>query len=176
MTVMSKEYAGALFAIAREEASVREYSEALDEISALFEENSEYMELLVCPAIPLSERKQALKEAFSGRVPEYILYFLLLLWEKGRLRLFGECVKEYRRLAEASENAAAAKVTSAVELTQSEKDRIVRRLEKLSGKSVVIEYITDPEIMGGVIIETEGRVIDGSLRRHLQQAKEVIGK
>lgn len=176
MNDMSREYAEALFAIACEENAKKEYSAALDKVMGAFSENPEYMDLLICPSIPLSERISAVEEAFSGSVPEYIVYFLQLLCEKGRIQLLDNCVKEYLRLVDASEHVSVAKVTSAVELTDSEKKRLQEKLEKISGQSVIMERITDPTIMGGIIIETEGRVIDGSLRKRLQEVKDVIGR
>lgn len=176
MTEMSKEYAEALFALACEENAKKDYSSALENVMDAFREAPEYMDFLVCPGIPLSERISAVEEAFSGSVPEYIIHFLQLLCEKGRIQLLSECVKEYNKLVDASENICVAKVTSAVELTEDEKKRIQQKLEKMSGQSVIMECITDPAIMGGVIIETEGRVIDGSLRRHLHEVKDVIGR
>lgn len=176
MTEMSREYAEALFALACEENAEKEYSVALDKIMAAFRETPEYMDFLVCPGIPVSERVSAVEEAFSGQVPEYIVYFLQLLCEKGRIRLLSDCAEEYKKLADAAEHISTAKVTSAVELTDDEKKRLQQKLEKISGKNVIMECIKDPEIMGGVVIETEGRVIDGSLRRRLHEVKDVIGR
>lgn len=176
MTEISREYAEALYAIACEENSKKEYIAALEQISAVFGDNPEYTEFLVCPGIPLSERQKALEEAFTGRVPQYIVMFLLLLCEKGRIQLFNQCLAEYRKLVDASENVAVARITSAVELTQAEKDGIRTKLEKVMKKSIITECFVDPAVMGGVIIETEGRIIDGSLRRSLQEVKEVIGR
>lgn len=170
------EYAEALFAVACEENSKDEYAQALESVKNGFEENPEYMEFLLCPGIPMSERLSAIEEAFTGKLPEYIVYFLQLLCEKGRIQWLSDCVKEYNALVYASENVAGAVVTTAVELTQSEKERIKTKLEKMLGKSVEIECVTDPSVMGGVLIETEGRVIDGSLRRRLNEVKDVIGR
>lgn len=176
MTEIIREYAEALYEIACEENSRKEYAKTLEMLSAAFGENPEYIEFLICPGIPLSERLKAVEDAFAGRVPEYIVMFIQLLCEKGRIQLFSQCVADYVKLVDASENIAVAKITSAVKLTQSEMDGIRLKLEKLIKKRIVMECITDPSIMGGVIIETEGRIIDGSLRRSLHEVKEVIGR
>lgn len=176
MNDMTREYAEALFALACEENSAEEYSKALGTIAEVMHENPQYMDFLVCPGIPVTERLGALEEAFSGRIPDYVLHFMQLLCEKGRIRLFDGCVREYNMLLDASHHVAVARVTSAVELTAPEKERITAKLEKITGKSVALECYTDPAIMGGVVIETEGRAIDGSLRRHLHEVKDVIGR
>ena len=43
-------------------------------------------------------------------------------------------------------------------------------------KQIILECVVDTSILGGVVIEAEGRIIDGSLRKSLQEVKEVIGK
>lgn len=176
MTELSKEYAEALFAVACEENSKREYAAALEKVIGAFKENPEYMDFLVCPSIPAEQRISAVEEAFSGFVPEYVVNFLQLLCEKNRIQLISSCISEYNKLLDASERVSTARVTSAVELTPEEKQRLQKKLEKLSGQSVVMECTVDPSLMGGVVIETEGRIIDGSLRRRLHEVKDVIGR
>lgn len=176
MTEISREYAEALYAIACEENAPKEYLEALELVSAVFRENPEYMEFLLCPGIHLSERVKALEEAFSNAVPQYVTMFMQLLCEKGRIKLFDSCCAEYRKLVDASENVSVARVTSAVKLTEAETEGIRRKLEKTMKKTIILECVVDPAIMGGIVIETESRIIDGSLRRSLHDVKEVIGR
>ena len=40
----------------------------------------------------------------------------------------------------------------------------------------MIRYEVDPDILGGIIIETDEQIIDGSVRRRLKEIKEVIDK
>ena len=50
------------------------------------------------------------------------------------------------------------------------------KLEKKSGKTAVIEYIIDESIIGGIIVEMDGKIIDSSIKRHLKDMKDVINK
>ena len=38
-----------------------------------------------------------------------------------------------------------------------------------------IAWAVDPALLGGVVVEMDGRVMDGSVRTRLQEMKEVIG-
>ena len=67
-----------------------------------------------------------------------------------------------------------AKVTSAQELSEEEKSNLIKKLSKVKGGRIEAEYLVDEKLIGGVIVEIEGTVMDGSLRRRLQQVKEVI--
>ena len=39
---------------------------------------------------------------------------------------------------------------------------------------MILECAVDPALLGGIRVETEGRVLDGSLRTRLQEIKEVM--
>ena len=173
---MSNEYGTALFALAKECAAEEEYKNALDTISSVFRENPQYIDFLASPSIPKNERIEAIEQAFAGQVPEHIVSFLKLLCEKGYIRSFQGCVTEYNALYDASQKIAVAKVISAVPLTDKEKDSLKQKLEKISGCSVHMECSADESLMGGLVVEIDGKVIDGTLRRRLHEVKDVISR
>ena len=63
-----------------------------------------------------------------------------------------------------------------MELTESEKIKVQEKLYTLTGQSAMIRYTVDPKILGGIIIETDDRIIDGSVRRRLKEIKEVMNQ
>ena len=174
MTNLAMEYAAALFMLACEDGKQRAYGKALNEIGQAFSADPEYLTLLASPAISMEERLSAIRAAFGARVPEHVLSFLLLMCEKGRIAHFPEAVKEYEKLLLASERILDATVTSAVALTDEEKQRLQAALEKQSGGKVNIAYALDRELLGGLIVEIDGKILDGSVRDRLQRVKEVI--
>lgn len=176
MTEVSKEYAAALFALACETGKEQAVMAALDTVLASLSENPEYMDFLASPAIPMSERLASVEAVFGASVPEYVSSFLGLLCEKGRIRSFADCVGEYRRLLHIRTSVTTAKVVSAVPLSAEELSALTEKLEKISGNTVIPECSVDPSLLGGVIVEMNGTVIDGSLRRRLREVKEVMNR
>lgn len=174
MMEISKEYASALFMLACEKEKQSEYKEALITLKEAFLKEPEYLLFLASPSIPLSERQDAMKNAFSGRVPEDVLSYLLLMCKKGRMDCFLDSVDEFCVLFDASEKQINAKVTSAVELSNEEKEKLLEKLQKMSKTNVNIEYVLDPAILGGVIVEMDGKVLDGSLKSRLRDIKDVM--
>ena len=69
-----------------------------------------------------------------------------------------------------------AHVVSAIELSNEEKTALIEKLEKLTGNTVAAEYEINESIIGGVIVNIDDKVIDGSIRHKLQEVKEVIGE
>lgn len=171
-----KEYSQALFFLALENDNQSKYYEELKELYAIFENNPDYMEFLSSPAIELSQRKDAVDQAFSDSFSEHIVSFLKLLCDKKHILQFPECVNEYGALLKNYESISVAKITSATELTTSQKEALAEKLKKLSGRQVTLECFVDESILGGLVIEIDGKEIDSSLRSRLKEVKEVINR
>ena len=59
-------------------------------------------------------------------------------------------------------------------MTDAEKDTLRQKLEKKFGRRMILDCRVDPSLLGGIRVETEGRVLDGSIRSRLQEIKEVM--
>lgn len=176
MSEISNEYAKALFMLATEKGCTKDYKNALDIVVGVFDENPVYTGFLSNFAIPLDERLNALETAFSNKIPRDVLSFLKILCEKKHISEFLECAKQYSKMYNELDKLSNAKVISAVELTETEKTALREKLEKTSGHTMAIDYIVDKSIIGGLIIETDGKIMDSSLKKHLKAVKDVISR
>lgn len=174
MNEIGKEYGAALFMLACEEGDKKGYAAALDTVRSTFTEHPQFAELLSSPGIPLNERLAVIDSTFSGALPEHVLSYLKLLCEKGRMPFFTESVEEYHALLNASEHISSVRITSAVELTDEEKQKLIKKLESMEKCSIRAEYFVDSSILGGLIVEIGGKIMDGSLRHRLHDVKEVM--
>lgn len=175
MTEISKEYASALFEIAREKMAVDETAGALRLVLEQFEAAPEYANLLSSPNIPIKERRFLIEEAFSKYLPDYLLSFVMILCEKGHIKELSQCVDEYNAMNKAFSKVSEARIISAIELTENEKEALLKKLEIISGHTVNANYEIDEKIIGGLVIYIDDKVIDGSLRHKLKEIKEGLG-
>ena len=174
MTEQSKAYAEALYALAAETGEEKACLDGLTLVLDVLADNPAYTELLASPAIPRAERDAVLEEAFGGRIPEQVLSFAGVLCAHGVIRSLPDCAAEYRRLYEAAIALSTATVTSAVPLTEEQKTLLQQKLEKISGHTVILACTVDESLLGGVTVQLDGKVLDGSLRRRLHDVKEVM--
>ena len=63
-----------------------------------------------------------------------------------------------------------AHVTSAVPLTAAQEQRLVTTLERLYGRTMGLQVLVDPAVLGGLVIRVEDEVIDGSIAHRLEAA------
>ena len=174
MNEIGKEYGDALFMLAHEEDRAKEYGDSLQAIQAAFLENQEYSQLLASPDVSLRERIAVIDAVFAKSVPQQVLSFVKLLCEKGRISCFEAAYGEYMALFYASQRVINAKVTSAVALTDAEKAKLIRKLEVTHKGKVQAEFLVDKELLGGMMVEIDGRILDGSLRHRLREIKDVM--
>ena len=175
MTKTAKEYAEALFSLSVEKNAKKEYYDELLSVRDVFRAEEDFLAFLSSPDITLEEKLDLLKRAF-GDYSEDLLSFLCLLTEKKRISLFNDIASEYEALYTESEKKIKAVVTSAAKLSDDEKERLLRKLEKKFGRKVECEFFTDSALIGGLIVEAEGNVIDGSVKSEIQKIKEVISE
>ena len=176
MTKTYKEYAEAVFALGLENDAVDEYSRSLETVREVLLQNAEYVDFLACYAVPATERAEAVAEAFSDSLPKNVCSFLQLLCEQGNIKQFFDIADEYARLLTAHRSMSNAVVYSVVELSQAQKSALTARLEKLCKKTLSVSYVIDKSIMGGILVDIDGSIIDGSIRHRLHEIKEVIDK
>lgn len=176
MTQTNKEYAEALFLLSREKNCLSEHSETLSLIKNAVEENPDYLEFLSSPAVALSERLNAIEEAFSKICDEYLLSFLKLLCENGRIKELLFCIEEFKYLKTVAENKITATVYYAMPLDDAQKEALRKKLEKSSGKKIDLIFTEDKSLLGGIKVELDGKVYDGSAKRRLKEVKGVISR
>ena len=174
MTTTSKEYAEALFELAAGEHLLEETSDGLVTVISALKQTPEYRSLLASAAIGKAERLKALDDAFAGKVPNVLMGVLRMMISRGHISAVENMAREYEELSRQYRGESVARVLSAVPLKEAEAVAIRQELEKRFGKAISIQCEVDPSLIGGVRVEAEGRVIDGSIRNKLEQIKDVM--
>jgi F-type H+-transporting ATPase subunit delta len=99
---------------------------------------------------------------------------LRLLVERRRMKTLPYIARALRELADARKGVVRAEVTTAAPLGDDYYVRLQARLERITGKRVVIDRVIDPSLIGGVIARIGDRIFDGSLRTRLQSLRDAL--
>ncbi len=174
MTTTSREYAEALFELAVQDGTIRETSDGVVTVISALRQTPAFRGLLASPAIRKEDRLNALNEAFGGKIPEILLAILRMMVSRGHISAVEGMARDYEELARGYRGESEAVVTSAVPLKESEMVVLRQKLEKKLARRIVLRCETDPALIGGVRVEVDGRIIDGSLRNKLDEIKEVM--
>jgi F-type H+-transporting ATPase subunit delta len=169
-------YARALFEMARAEDAVGQVEEELFRLRELLAESPDLLKFLKDPNIKREGKRQALAELFGARVHAVVLNGLLALSDSDRAGDLGKVIDAYMGVAASSKQQVSGEVTTAIPLEPALRERIETVLGQTTGKNVQLFERVDPAILGGAIIQVGDQVIDGSLRRKLDQLSEQLRK
>ena len=118
--------------------------------------------------------KAALEEGEEERA-EVLSRFCTVLSEDMMLPYTDEILEALRRLYDREEGRVHAHVTSAKELSESEKHIITEYVkEKTDATFVELSEKTDMSLLGGVTLRYENRLLDGSLKHTLKKLSTAL--
>ncbi|HEX2049312.1 MAG TPA: ATP synthase F1 subunit delta [Actinomycetota bacterium] len=167
-------YAEALFQVVRAEGELDRVDDELFRFGKLLEGNYELKQALSDQTLDVAQRRRILEELLAGKVSEHTLGLLTFIVAQGRARQLPQILDELGDLAAQARNTAVAEVRSAVPLDERQRDELAAALSKATGKNVEIKVLVDPSVIGGVVAKIGDTVIDGTVRRRLDQLKEQV--
>ena len=169
-------YARALFEMAQAEGVVSRVEEELYRLSGLLKGNSELLQFIKDPNIKAEGKRRALSDLFQGRVHPLVLTTLTSLSDQDRGGRVLHVIEEFSAIASVARQKVTGEVTTAIVLDDDTLSRLVAELNRVTGKNIQLFQKVDPAILGGAIIKVGEQIIDGSLRRKLDQIQAKLAQ
>ena len=175
--LISKTYGEALYELAVEENKVDLLLEEVQTVRTVIADDEQLSAFMNHPRIDKEEKLKLIEASFKGRVCDELTGFLCLIVEKGRFReilpvldYFIDAVKELK-------NIGVAYVETAIEMNESRKKQIEKRLlETTSYTSMEMHFSVDESLIGGMVIRIKDRVVDRSVKTKLYELMKDLQK
>ena len=126
--LVSKVYGDALFEAAREAGRMDDMYEEVLELQKLLQANEELQKMMENPKVIREDKENVIETVFRGRISDEIVELMKLMIAKGRYSNIESVFDYFIGLVKEEKKIGIAYVTTAVELTDGQKDEIVRRL------------------------------------------------
>ena len=166
MTEFGREYGDGLYALCAEEHIERDALREVQVLKESFRENGDFIRLLGNLTLPKEQRVAIVDDTLKGSVHEYVLNFLKILVERGAIHEFAECADAYRACYNREHGVVEAEVTTAQPLNE--------QLQSMSGKEVVIREKVDASVLGGVLLQMDGKRYDNTVAHRLQAIRQAM--
>lgn len=167
-------YAEALFAVARAEGPLDEIEDELFRVAQVLRGNDELADKLADPHIAVATRQQIVTDLLGDKATAVTVSLVSLVVGTGRIRQLPLIVDELLAAAARNADKEVAEVRSAIALTDDQKSRLAAALGRATGKSIDVRVIVDPSVKGGLVAQVGDTVIDGSVRRRLDQLRNTL--
>ncbi|MBI9014576.1 MAG: F0F1 ATP synthase subunit delta [Clostridiales bacterium] len=174
--LVSKTYANALFELALEEQMIDQILAEYEFISNSFDEFPEFLSIINSPKVSTDEKKTIIDDTYGKQVSELLINFLKLLIEKKRSDVMVEVYGDFKAFVEAQKGLVVAKVESVIPLEANEIKSLEAKLNQVTGKTVTVNNVINPDIMGGLVVKVGDKVIDGSIKRKLENLKHELAE
>lgn len=173
-TTLSSEIAGpyakALMSVADDNSAADQVGGEVADLLEVLTSSDELTGFLSNPLMAADSKKEVLRQICEGKVSGFLLNFLLLLVDRGRIAFLQPVLQQYQALLRERNQTVLADVTSAVELSEEQQNAIRDRVKAMTGaNSVELSIQIDPALIGGLIIKVGSQVIDASLRGQLRR-------
>jgi F-type H+-transporting ATPase subunit delta len=173
-TTLSSEIAGpyakALMSVADDRSAVDQVGSEVADLLGLLASSEELTGFLANPLTNPDAKKGVLSQIAEGRLSDFVLSFLLLLVDRGRIVFLLPILEQYQALLRERNQTVLADVTAAVELSEDQQNAIRDRVKAMTGANNVELLIQiDPSIIGGLVVKVGSQVIDTSLRGQLRR-------
>ena len=177
VSALTRRYAKALVTLGVEHKAVENYGDELAQVKGVLNQEVLFRQLLNSPTLDLAKKQAMLTDLCQTmELSEEISKFLGLLLSKGRICHLGQIEENYRRLADELSGILSAKITSAVDLDDVQRQAIATSLEKQTGKQVAVTVEVDAGLIGGLQAEIAGRLFDGCVKTQLKRIEESLTK
>ena len=175
--LVSKVYGDALFEAAREAGRMDDMYEEVLELQKLLQANEELQKMMENPKVIREDKENVIETVFRGRISDEIVELMKLMIAKGRYSNIESVFDYFIGLVKEEKKIGIAYVTTAVELTDGQKDEIVRRLlETTRYESFEMNYAVDASLIGGIVIRIGDRVVDSSIKTKLYELSKSLRK
>lgn len=173
--LIGKRYGTALFELAKESDQIDKMQLEVKELIKIIEKEPELLEIISHPQVSTEKKEMMIEDIFSSNVSDYIIGLIDVTIKKGRqgqligiFNYFLELVDEYNNIIKVD-------VTTTIPLADDYRKRLIAKLEKITGSSVIINEYIDAAIIGGIIIKIGSRIVDNSIEGQIKRlSKELL--
>ena len=173
---LARRYATALFQLAREAGQEEQVGGEIAQFQLAYG-SSELYGVLTNPAFAVASRQRILTQVASAQgLSALTTHLLSMLLERDRLGHLPGLASSYQRLLNQAKGRVEAKVTAASPIETVHLERLLETLRRISGKEVLLHQAVDPALIGGLLVELEGKVYDGTVSSQLEKMRQRIAR
>ena len=171
---ITENYANALFKAAEAENLLDAVRSDCRNLAELITQTPQ-LNILNSPEFKLSEKKNLIAEiAKVFKLSQPTVNFLELLAEKRRFNLLSDILQYVRHLDLKKQGILEINAESVQELSDKQKQKLEKGLEKALNTSIIVNYKINPAILGGLSIEYNSVKVDDSVAGKLQRLEQIM--
>ena len=166
-------YAKSLIDLAKEKDLLNEVYEDMKFLQRTLRENPNFLSLLNSPVIDEHKKNSIIESVIAGRVIALTASFIKLLSVKNRESNLSEIICAYIDQYNELKGIHKVRLTTASPLSEDLKESFISKIKVSNGISTIeMETIVDEKLIGGFVLEMDGKLLDASILRDLKDVRK----
>ena len=171
---VAKVYAKALLEVGQDSKQTEEFVSELKDILSILLANEDIWNFLISPQFSKANKLNSLEKALKGKASEQILSFLSILIKNDRIFYLSDIYTQFSALNDKVNNILRVTLQSAAPLSNDNLSEITKWfLDEYKMKAEIVTVVR-PELVGGIVIYFDDKVIDGSIQSNLKNISKSI--
>ncbi len=167
-------YAAAIFEMAQGEGVLDRVEDELFRLARALEGSDELKDSLSDLRLPMQRKQAVIDDLLAGSAHRLTVAFTSFVVGLGRGIDLAAIADQLTTRAAEARNRSVAEVSSAIPLDRATIDRLAGALANRIGNQVEVRVVLDESILGGLVVRVGDTVIDGSVRKRLEQLREAV--
>ncbi|SIS58321.1 ATP synthase F1 subcomplex delta subunit [Roseivivax lentus] len=176
---IAERYAAAVFALAKENGALDALEANIDDLADALAGSEDLRDLIQSPVYSRDTQGRAIRAiADKMGLTDVMKNTLSLMADKRRLFVLPAMIAQLRDMIADEKGIVTAEVTSAIELSSAQSEKLAETLKKQVGRDVKIKTTVDESLIGGLVVKVGSKMIDTSIRaklNSLQNAMKEVG-
>ena len=175
LNILAHPYAEALFNLAKQSGSESAWLNTLADLDVIVT-TPEFSEILHNPQFDSAQIIAIVESLLKDQASAEVLNLLQLLAKNKRMQILGEIHQLFRKLVAEEQKRCDALIESAYAMSQSEVSDFEQLLSKKFAKTVTATVTINPELIGGIKVTINDKVIDASIQGRLNNLATQLTK
>jgi F-type H+-transporting ATPase subunit delta len=171
---VASRYSKALIDLAIEQNALDQFNSDASTLQQMIQVSSELALLLKNPVVKADKKQAVLKEIFAGKFNPTFEGMVMLLTKNGREAHLESICDKFQKDVLAHKGIVEAYVTSAVALTDADKQNLIGKLKSQLNKDVVLHETVDASVIGGLKLFVDGFQLDNTIAGKLQSLRNAM--
>ncbi len=172
----ARKYAKAFFEQALAKSELRACQQGLEQMARVASQKVSLARVLGHPFISLDEKRKMIQTALGEFATPALERFLLLLVQKKRFDVIQGIATGFQDLVDQHQNVQPVRVKTALPMSEAQQQQLQKKLSTWLGSTVRMDVQVDPQLIGGIVIQTRDRESDQSLRGQLRKLQHTLSK
>lgn len=171
---VARRYVKALFQAAQEGGQADALAPLLQGLQSLYHGNDALRAALSNPRLPDANKRAVVLKLVGDNPPDLLERFVSLLLAKRRIEVLRHAGSVYQELLDEAAGVRHAQVVAAFPLGKEQEQQLADLLSRQLGAAITVESRVDPAVIGGLSVKVGDLLIDGTIRRRLEQLREKV--